>query len=136
MERKKWNKKGWLKVLEAVIAITLIIGFLLYMIVNNSPGRDITGDINQREQYILNSVSKNDALRADILNGLNTNVNSYIAGMISPSWNFTTNICDLNQICNQGTRPNDRDIYVNEIVISSTNANYGPKKLRLFVWVK
>lgn len=130
------DKHGWLKVLEAVIAITLLIGFLLYMMSTSAPKKDISRAVNEKEIYILNTISQNNSFRDDIINNNNANINVAIAKMTPTSWDFETRICPLDDICEGSTRPLDRDVYANEIVISSTDAEYGPKKLRLFIWAK
>jgi hypothetical protein len=136
MNRKKWDKKGWLKVLEAVIAISLLIGVLLYIMATSTPKKDISGVANEREEYILDSISKNNTLRSDIINGINQSVNNTIKQMLPSNWNFMFGICDLDAICNPLGVPNDRDVYANEIVITSNNTVYNPKKFRLFIWLR
>lgn len=131
----KMNKRGWLKVLEAVIAITLLIGVLLYMMSSSAPRKDISNVVYEKEKYILDTISKNDALRNDIVNNNNANVNYTIEKMIPITWDFETRICELDSICQGVRRPLDKDVYSSEIIVTSNKTSYNPKKIRLFVWV-
>ena len=54
--------------------------------------------------------------------------------MIPVSWNYATEICELDSICNSASTPNDKEVYTTEVVITSTLTQYSPKKLRFFVW--
>ena len=112
------------------------MGFLLYFISERNIKTDISGDVNQRQLQILSIISKNDSLRNDILNDNSTQVNIEISKMIPASWNFSTNICLLQDICNRAYTPNDRDVFTEEILITSNLTEYQPKKLRFFVWMK
>jgi hypothetical protein len=138
MERKRMNKKGWMKVLEAVIAISLLIGVLLYIISTTGVRKDVSYLVYDKEKYILETVSKNDTFRTDILNLDNTNVNKFINKTLAVNWNFETRICTLDNICsaNNPIPPPDRNVYSSEIVISSADTKYDPRKFKLFVWVK
>ena len=130
--------RAWVRIVEAFLAI-LIISTALFVLIAKSPAvADIDEEIYEKQRQILNVISKNDALRNDIVNGDNAEVNNTISEMISSSWNFETNICDINSVC-----PNpesglelDKQVYSTEVVISSTLTDYIPKKLRFFVWMK
>jgi len=132
----KKDKKAWLKILEAVIAILIIIGAVVYIISSNAPSKDISSLAYEKEKYILNTIGKDSDLRSKIIAGDNRDVNSSIQNLIPLSWGFQTNICDIKDICESANAPNDRDIYVSEVVITSDLNEYSPKKLRLFIWEK
>ena len=132
------DRKAWVRIVEAFLAI-LIISTALFVLIAKSPAvADIDEEIYEKQRQILNVISKNDALRNDIVNGDNAEVNNTISEMISSSWNFETNICDINSVC---PKPEsglelDKQVYSTEVVISSTLTDYIPKKLRFFVWMK
>jgi len=130
------NKKGWMKVLEAVIAITLLIGVLIYIMSTSASRKDISGNVYEKEKFILDTISKDDVLRNDIINNNNANVNNTITNMIPVTWDFETMICPLDDVCSGVRRPLDKDVYSSEIVVTTNKINYNPKKLRLFVWAK
>jgi len=131
------DKKGWLKVLEAVIAITLLIGVLVYIMSINAPKKDISGDVYEKEKFILDTVSKNDSLRNDIMANNTYNINSTVVKMIPTTWDFETKICELDSICSGDSRmPLNQDVFSSEIVVTTNKTSYNPRKLRLFVWGK
>jgi hypothetical protein len=130
------NKKAWLRIVEAVIAILIIAGAVLYFTINQTKKTDISGIVFERQTKILEVISKNESLRNSVITENKTEVESYISRVIPSSWNFSINICELDDICNRGATPNDRDIYVSERMITSTLINYSPKKIRFFVWME
>jgi len=138
-KRKPMNKKGWMRVLEAVIAITILIGVLVYIMASNAPKNNISESVYEKETYILDTISKDEGLREEIINpatpGSYPNVDDAILKMIPETWDFKANVCDLEVICNAGV-PVDKEVYASEVVISSTDSKYEPKKLTLFIWGK
>ncbi len=137
MINKKFDKKAWIRILEAFLAILIIMGAVLVIINKESVKSDISDEVYQKQRQILDVISKNDSLREKIIIGENKEVNDTIYVMLPKNWNFSTRICELNKICNADT-PSDyeRDIYTTEIIITSNLTQYSPKKLSFFVWSK
>jgi hypothetical protein len=133
---KKMNKHGWIRIVEAFIAIMIILGAVL-VIMSQRPSNNnaVVTTITDRETGIIEFISKNDSLRTQILAGNTAPVNSAVGKMMPYNLNFTTNICNVTEICSYGV-PIDRDVYVKDVLISSNLTQYSPKKLRLFVWEK
>ncbi len=137
--KNKKDKKAWLKIIESVIAILIVIGGVMYIISNYAQSKDISANVYEKEKYILNAISKDTDLRSKIITSdqtVNNYVNSYIQNLIPYSWDFETRICEIQEICGITTAPNDKDIYASETVITSVLTDYNPKKLRLFIWEK
>ena len=133
---KQKERKAWIRIVEAFLAILIITTALLILISNKSKEQNLGEDIYETQRQILNIISKNDALRQDILDENNVNVDIEIEKMLSPGLDFATNICDLNGICpNPGSYEN-KDIFATEVIITSNLTTYSPKKLRFFVWGK
>ncbi len=138
MKHKK-DKKAWLKVVEAVIAILIVLSAILYVTISYAPKKDISTVAYDKEKYILNAISKDENLREKILSNDNTEINAFTNKLIPSSWGFETRICDINDICEGLSIPPDKEVYASEIVITSyvgAVSKYDPKKLRMFVWVK
>lgn len=130
------NSKAWVRIIEAFIAVLIITGGFLVILSRESKIDNYSSDkIYEKQRNILDIVVNNESLRDKIIIGENQEANNAIALMVSNNWNFTTNICNVNEICNSGT-PNDREVYVSEIIVSSNLTQYSPKKLRFFVWMK
>ena len=133
---RKKDIKAWLRIVEAFIAILIIIGVVLVVLSKQSPGANISESVYEKQRQVLNIISKNSGLRAFVLAGDNAQINNAILDMVPNSWNYATEICDLDSICNSAQTPNDKEVYTTEVVITSTLDDYNPKKLRFFVWVK
>ena len=134
--KKKFDRKAWLRILEAFIAIMIIISAVLVIISRQGQKTDISDNVYEKQRQILDIISKNDSLRADVLNNQKTNINNAIVKMVSATWDFAVEICNLDAICNSELTPHDKEVYVSEVVITSNLTMYNPKKLKLFVWMK
>lgn len=132
---KKYDTKAWIRIVEAFFAILIVLGAVVVIMSKQPIQNNIGSDVYDRQANILQIVSNNETLRSDILVGDNSRVNSAISFIIPSSWEFSTAICNPNDICN-GDIPLDREVYSSEVLISSNLTYYNVKKLRFFVWVK
>jgi len=137
----KKDVKGWIRILEAFLAIMIIMGSLLIIISRQPKNIGVSDDIYEKQRQILEIISKNETLRTEVLFGdSNSLVLNDVVKKLSPvSWNYSLNICALNEICpNLANNGNyiSTDVYATEILITSNLTEYAPKKLKLFVWRK
>jgi len=132
----KINKKAWLKILEAFLAIVIILSAVLIIMVKQKPKADLSENVYEKQRQILDIISKNDSLRNDILIQDNTKINALIYNLIPRNWNYSTSICDINLVCPNPKQVHETDVYTTEIMITSNLTKYSPKKLRFFVWAK
>lgn len=130
------DKKAWLRVMEAVIAILIIMGVVIFITSSYAPKKDISVIAYEKEKYILDLISKNYSLREDILKNDNLNINKTVYLMIPVSWDFETRICGIDDLCGGFRTPVNKEVYASEIVVTSVNTMYEPKKIRMFVWVR
>ncbi|MBD3252896.1 hypothetical protein GF386_04145 [Candidatus Pacearchaeota archaeon] len=130
------NKKAWLRIIEAFLAILLIIGAVLVVMSRQESGPDISKEIHDRQRYILKIVSQDDHLRQKILSEENQEVNLLISQMIPTNWNFSTNICNVTEACPNPETIVKKQIFTEEILITTDLSEYQPKKLRFFVWLR
>ena len=137
------NKKAWLRIVEAFIAIILIAGILLTVYVR-TPERDNSKDIHNTQRAILEQISRDDVLRIEILDEAETEktqTKEFIKKLLPVYLNFSINVCEMNVHCPLEYEGNiedlkDKDIYAEDILISSTLNNPNPRKLKLFFWRK
>tara|TARA_B100001971_G_C18048932_1_gene461742 strand:- start:84 stop:488 length:405 start_codon:yes stop_codon:yes gene_type:complete len=130
------ERKAWLRIVEAFLAILIIIGAVLVILSRQEQGAEIDDSVYEKQRQILEIISKNNSLRTEVVSGDNTKINESISKLISPSWNFATNICELDNICSKPGDYQDTEVFATEIIITSNLTNYSPKKLRFFVWGK
>ena len=61
------NKKGFIRILEAIFAIMLIMGAVLIIISNNLQTADISEEAYEKQRYILEIISNNEGMRNEII---------------------------------------------------------------------
>ncbi|MFA5258983.1 MAG: hypothetical protein WC979_08275 [Candidatus Pacearchaeota archaeon] len=132
---KRMNKKGWLRIVEAFLAILIVVSAVLIVMSKDQTRVDLSGDVNYKQRQILDIIAKNDSLRESILQNETAQLNSQILLMAPKNWNFTTKICDIKEVCTANI-PLDREVYVSQIIITSSINEYDPKKIKFFTWRK
>jgi len=135
----RWNKRGWIIIVESFIAILVVASaFLLIYSSQDGNGETVSDEIYSRQRHILQVIAANESLRNEIISRNNQTVHQFIEKNMNANWNYVLHICTLDQICNQGI-PSDRDIYVSETIISATPTSFPggrASKVRLFFWRK
>lgn len=139
------NKKGWIKILEAFIAILLITTVLLIVIKQGYFGeKDISSQVYDIEIAILREIQLNNNLRNEVLNSetplewdnfpeiLKEKINSR-----TPSYlECEAKICQLRDNCELSEYP-EKDVYAQAAAITKTldtPENTELKQLKLFCW--
>ena len=133
------NKKGFIRVLEAVFAIMLIMGAVLIIVSNNLQTSDISEEVYEKQRYILDIISNNETMRNEIIKeGDLGKTDEFIKKTMPSSWKYSVCVTSVDKICSPGVGkvPDDKELYVSETIISSSlEIDYtASKKLRLFVW--
>ena len=140
------NKRGWIRVVEAFVAVLLITGVLLIIINKGYIGKkDISNKVYDAELSILREIELDDNLRSEILsanplpiNWGDTNFPVNVKNKIevrSPEYlECKAKICELDKICIMENI--DKDVYAQAVAISATNEIYKPRQLKLFCWEK
>jgi hypothetical protein len=130
------NKKAWIRIAEAAIAIMLLASVILVIIGQQAEKQDIGEAMYNLQHKILDEASKNDTIRDAILSENTGMVKAFIKERISIGLNFTIQICNLNDACT--IELPGKELYVDDVLISSTLQEYAlePKKLRFFVWIE
>ena len=138
------NKNGFIKIVEAVIAIMIILGVILISYGDKKQQKSL--DLAEQARDILNEVANNNLLRANMLNAVAANpgaitvpqtIIDFINARVPSYLNFDVRACTVSSACGQLTYQGD--VYSAERVISATNNIYDPAnivKLRLFLWEK
>lgn len=144
------NKRGWIRIVEAFIAILLIAGVLLVVINQGYIGkRDISEQVYKVEIAILREVELDDGLRGDLLNlpediiplewqdfddnGLDK-VKKKIVDRTPDYLDCVAKICALDEICYGKGLPANKDIYSQSVAIVANLEKYSPRQLKMFCW--
>src|SRR3989344_4009822 len=118
----KKNKRGWIRIVEAFVALLLIMGTVLIVINKGYIGKsDISSRVYDAQLSILREIELNDALREEIvtLTSVLTEWADFPNGVknkiITRTPNFLTceaKICELDQICSYSPAVcSEKDIY-------------------------
>ena len=148
------NKRGWMRILEATIAVLIVAGVLVVVYSRQEiRGVDQTDYFYNLQRQILMDVSSRSNLRLAVLKTENVNddyfdvVNDFIRLRIPEAFNYTIRICELGSdvdFCKVKDSKivgeiRDKNVFVEEVIISAdlgdgSEPKYEPRKLRLFVW--
>ncbi len=129
------NKRGWLRVFEAVLAIILIMGSILLIYRSQQISPQTGSYIEDWQKEILTRIAEDESLRNNIVENKSDPVWNFINASLLPNLNFSIKICNLTGPCPLEFYPGG-DIFAQERIISGTIEKYDPKKLRFFVWFK
>ncbi len=150
------GKSGWIRILEATIAVMIVSGAMIAVYSNQSVREDVTiSDYSYSlQKEILADIALRTDLRLDVLSVVDDSpgdpsydkLNVFVKEKIPDVFGYSLRICDLGNLtdfCKMDSKifiaTLDKDVYVEEIVISSEvgggpDAVYSPKKVRLFFW--
>lgn len=149
------NKKGWIRIVEAFIALMIIAGVLLIFINKGYLGQksEISERVYQVQISILREIQLDDGLRGEILGLATANVQD--PGLSSYNPNFpelvskriterspeylecNAKICELDKVCPQPSEtPVEKDVYAQAVAITANSETYEPRQLKLFCWTK
>jgi len=138
------NKKGWIRIVEAMVAILLISGFLILIIDNpENRGKDISAKVYVAENAILREVQLNNTYRTYILgigeavvefDNFNVDLKNHIKSRTPLYLNCTGKLCDFatDPVCD--IEYLEKNIYVRSVMIAANSDIYEPKLLKIFCW--
>jgi len=134
------NKGGFLRIIEAVIAILIIAGVLL-VVANQNKASVRESNLDEMIPPLLEEISQNATLRELIANNpeeAESDIRDFLSYRIKDTRvYYNTTICDVEEICYLESYPNnyDGEIYARERIISSTiNSEADLKKVKIFLW--
>ncbi len=139
--RSKMQKRGWIRIAEAVAAILIVSGVLLFVYSRGIEGPNNADYIYSLQMGVLDSIASDESLRQAALAYDETSLNNFALSRIPSSFNLSVKVCDLGTGttlgCNLGFQV-DKNIYVEEVIVASNLTYYdnAPRRVRLFVWEK
>jgi len=143
------NKKGFLRIVEATIAVMIVLGALI--IISSNKEVQVGRDIAETLPPFLEEIAENPTLRNnislvyDLEEDHNESANAFILGSIeeflrprinSPALDYKVRVCALENTCFIEPYPDAEEIFAAERVISTSisSQEFSPKKLKIFVW--
>jgi|SRR3989344_5960971 len=136
------NQKGMLRVIEATIAVLIVIGALLAMISQQEVRTE--EDKSELLKDVLNEMAKNLTLRDKIVSdsiasyGAEEELINLLRSKIkNPKLDFNVSICDAYSDACGGTEsypPNAGDVYTEERIITASLTKFTPKVVKIYMW--
>ena len=134
--KKRTNKHGWMRIIEAFIAIILIMTVMVVVIQRQRIGLNSVEEIQIKQRNIINLIARDDALRSEILSWTATQTNEKLKYLVPTGYNYSIELCNYNQMCSLNfTVPTA--VFTEETIIISNLTYYIPNsgvKLKLFFW--
>lgn len=142
------NRKGWIKIVEAFVAILLVVGVILVVLNGGYLEKEkISSGIYDVEISILREIQRNDTMRETILNtpeeqlpiewkNFPETIKNKIIERTPSHLECISKICAISDPCGL-TEEKEQDVYAEGTVISPTIGTGGEvyRKLNLFCWV-
>lgn len=130
------GSKGFVRLVELIIAIVMITTILLITYQRNRAEQD-TPDINEIARDILREIAADENLRLEVLNAqTNTALMPQTINFINDSlpdyFNFELRSCESSSACGQSSYIGD--VYSAERIIGATTTTFNTVKLRIFIW--
>jgi len=139
------NKRGWLRIVEASIAILIIMAVLL--IVSQRTVVQTQTDLSEKITPMLEEIAKNVTMREAVITDNETSnyAETILRGFIGqrlkdPNIGYDLKICNYQDVCGLDSYPKDAkgNVYSAGRIISSTlsSEGTGPKKIQIFLWIR
>jgi len=137
------NKKGYLKTLEAVLAIVLILIFTFAITPKPEISQEAPYTITASQEFIMHEIETNDNIRTLLMNADNDfhsafeAVDNLISYNLPPGYDYTFGICNQSA-CYSNITPIavERSVYASDVLVSSNGSMQKPMIIRLWVWKK
>jgi len=138
------NKKAWIRIFEAFLAIIIVMGVLLLFYSQTRETVDVSDYVYSIQMKILNDISMSGDLRGYVVNfdpaSSQIKLDKYAKDNLPVDYEFELKVCGINDVCKMSNdnikKTLEKEVFVEEVIISSTLKDYNPKKVRLFVWGK
>ncbi|MFH1787524.1 MAG: hypothetical protein ABH811_01925 [archaeon] len=146
------KKRAWIKIVEAFVAILLILSVVLIILNRGSLEKDSSDRIYNAESSILRGVQIDQNFREKIIlipeenlpvewdefesEGLEDIKNKII--FQTPSYlDCVVNICGENVPCvlDDSDKPKNKEIYAQQVGILYYQETFKPRQLKIFCWV-
>jgi hypothetical protein len=136
LKSRNQSKKAWMRIVEAFIAVILIMTVMLVVVERQRLGSNSLEEIQIKQKNILSLVSRDDVLRNELLSWRATLTNEKIKYLVPAGYNYSIELCKYDQICPLNfTVP--ADVFSDETLIVANLTQYDPDnavKLKLFFW--
>lgn len=144
----KKEKRGWIRIVESIMAILLIAAVVLIAIRYSQTGSsDISSNVYETESAMINQVQVNQTLRNEIVGIPALTLPILWSQFVSVAPNTENEINQTTpsylecqgQICSTSDscllkNPPDKTVYSESVLITANLTEYNPKVLKIFCW--
>ncbi len=133
------GNKGYLRTLEAVIAIIVILLFIYTVTPRNSNVEaGVPSNVQSAQDFIFKELSFNESIRKCVVQTVVSNdcqgwVNEVVENNSPFGYTFDVVICDKTA-CVSSEPPFDKNVYMSDVFISSSLEEQNPKIIRIYMW--
>ena len=133
------NKKGFIRTIEAVIAIVIIVMVIFFSIPTDIGNfeSEVPVLVQDSKTFINSQIFQDEALITLIFNdevAAKAQIETIIANSVPPGYAFKVKICDT-PTCIEQT-PADKQVYMGDLFIGSTLKEIDPHIVRYWMWPK
>lgn len=135
------DKKGYIKTLEAVLAIVLLLIFVYTIIPSRTPLRqEVPPIVESAQKHIKTAIEQDEYIRMLVVNvdpnspDLRKMIGDITTQYLPLGYAYDFEICEVTS-CVINT-PDDKTIYVSDILISAQDEKANPRIVRIWVWEK
>lgn len=135
------NKKGFLRIVEATIAVLIVLVALVFLASQRESPEN--RDIGIVVPSLLDEIARNLTFREYVANSEDEEVmEEYVElslkeKLVNPTINVSVEVCNLTEVCFLDPYPDtESDIFSSERVVSGSvkNETINPKKIKVFMW--
>ena len=132
------GKKAWIKIVEAFIAVLLILSAALIVLSNERKQVDRPAEITKLLSSILDVIGRDGHIRSEILS--NSSNNTYLANLtiekIIPSWlDYSSRVCSFGVTCANPIGYINKPIYSDEILIAANLTYIAPEPVKFNIFL-
>ena len=139
------HKKGFIRTLEAVIAVMLILTFIYFILPKTiATEGDVPPQVKSAQDFIVRDILYDKSRRDDLFAANEGfcpgSVNGFVASLTPFSFAHACEICEQVQTClDSAIVPFDRNVYVSSMYLvgldtSTAEPQVHPKVLRIYMW--
>ena len=130
------DKRGYIKTVEAVIAIVAVLIFVVTTVPNRSlEDSGVPPIVKSSQEFITTEISTNEEIRECVIeNPLCENADimkQIIENNLPNGYDYTFKICNTSNCLT--TTPLDRSVYLTDVFITSTIEEQNPKIVRIWI---
>lgn len=135
------NKRGWIRILEATIAVMLVAGVLTIIYASETTDNQLEVDqLKNVQEIVLKEISTKDDLRDYVLSEDLDSLNQSVAAFVPSHLGYSLRVCNLSAPCKLDSSTFKdtltRDVVAESTIIASNLSEYDPKKAVLFLWYR